>query len=166
MKKKMIALIVSMLLFLILFFAGYLYYMLHSDMEVRTEIRPIDDETYQTLGALEYVDHPEQKNFRNLLFTFKFKYSDGVENIQTELTEPFSQLLTTDVYWSGEGFEYDDTKRKEYTAKQEIVLYMGEISEDELIDLLNEGMFIVTWTEDGKEKRKEFKIGETAIFIQ
>ena len=80
------------------------------------ENRPIDDETYQTLGALEYVDHPEQKNFRNLLFTFKFKYSDGVENIQTELTEPFSQLLTTDVYWSGEGFEYDDTKRKEYTA--------------------------------------------------
>jgi len=133
-------------------------------MEIRTEIKPIDDETYQTLGALEYVEHPEQENFRKLLFTFTFKYSNA-ENIQTEMPKSFKELLTSDIYWVGKETEYDDFKRNEYIVKQEIVLYMGEVSEDELVDLLKDGVFIVTWEEDGKEKREEFNIGEKVIFI-
>jgi len=163
-KRKVIGLIVTFLLFLIFFGAGFIYLMVHPSMEIRTEIKPIDDETYQTLGALEYVEHPEQENFRKLLFTFTFKYSNA-ENIQTEMPKSFKELLTSDIYWVGKETEYDDFKRNEYIVKQEIVLYMGEVSEDELVDLLKDGVFIVTWEEDGKEKREEFNIGEKVIFI-
>lgn len=163
-KRKVIGLIVTLLLFLIFFCAGFIYLMVHPSMEIRTEIKPIDDETYQSLGALEYVEHPEQQNFRNLLFTFKFKYSNA-ENIRTEMSKSFKELLTSDVYWVGEDTEYDDIDHNEYIVKQDIVLYMGEVSEDELVDLLNDGVFTVTWEEDGKEMRDEFNIGETVLFI-
>lgn len=135
-------------------------------MQIRTEITPIDDETYQTLGALEYVEHPDQKNFRKMLFTFKFKYSNQVENINTEMSESIRNLLSSNVYWTGEGFEYDNIDKKEYIVQEEIVLYTGEITEEEIKERLKEGVFVVKWIEDGEEKQKEYNIGETVMFIQ
>ncbi len=135
-------------------------------MQIRTEITPIDDETYQTLGTLEYVEHPDQKNFRKMLFTFKFKYSNQVENINTEMSESIRNLLSSNVYWTGEGFEYDNIDKKEYIVQEEIVLYTGEITEEEIKERLKEGVFVVKWIEDGEEKQKEYNIGETVMFIQ
>ncbi|MBB5149694.1 hypothetical protein [Ureibacillus thermosphaericus] len=166
MKRKVIALIVTMFLFIVLFISGYLYYLNNPYMQIRTEITPIDDETYQTLGALEYVEHPDQKNFRKMLFTFKFKYSNQVENINTEMSESIRNLLSSNVYWTGEGFEYDNIDKKEYIVQEEIVLYTGEITEEEIKERLKEGVFVVKWIEDGEEKQKEYNIGETVMFIQ
>ncbi|MEK4284494.1 MULTISPECIES: hypothetical protein [Ureibacillus] len=166
MKRKVIALIVTMFLFIVLFISGYLYYLNNPYMQIRTEITPIDDETYQTLGTLEYVEHPDQKNFRKMLFTFKFKYSNQVENINTEMSESIRNLLSSNVYWTGEGFEYDNIDKKEYIVQEEIVLYTGEITEEEIKERLKEGVFVVKWIEDGEEKQKEYNIGETVMFIQ
>lgn len=166
MKRKVIALLATSILFIILFTAGYLYSLNRPYMQIRTEITAIDDETYQTLGALEYVEHSDQKYFRKLNFSFKFKYSDQIEDIETEMSESLKNLLTSDVYWTGSGFEYDNTAKKEYIVQEEIVLYMGEISEEEIIERLNEGVLTVKWMEDGEEKQKEYNIGESVMFVQ
>lgn len=134
-------------------------------MQIRTEISPVSDETYDTIGGLQDVEHPEQENFKQLLFTFKFKYSNRVENVQTELTSYFRELLTSDVYWTGGGYEYDDTDRNEYIHRVEATIYMGDISEEELVERLSKGTLIVTWMEDGEEKREELNLGENVVFL-
>lgn len=135
-------------------------------MEIQTTIMPIDDETYQSLGALQYVEHPEQENFHQLLFTFKYKYSNQVEEIETEIIPSFRELLSDEIYWTGGGYQYDDSNRKLYTHQEEITIYTGEISEDEIIDLLSKGTLLVKWLENGEEKTETFNIGESAMFTK
>lgn len=164
--RKTIWLMVTLILFLLFFVSGYLYHLFAPGMEIRTVITPIDKETYQSLESVEYAEHPEQKNFRKLTFTFTFKYSDKMKDIKAEMSEPLKNLLTYDVYWTGESFSFDDEKRNKFIVQEDIVLYMGEVSEEDLVKLLDDGVFIVAWMEDGKEKRKEFNLGETVLFIQ
>lgn len=133
-------------------------------MKISTEIFPITDEAYQSIGGLEYIEHPEQENFKQLLFTFKFKYSNRVENVRTEFTHYFKDLLTSKIYWTGSHFYFDDTNRNEYIYQEDIIIYTGDISEEEIVELLSTGTFIVTWIEDGEERRKEFNLGENITF--
>ncbi len=143
----------------------YLYYQNSSIIQVRTEISPVDDVTYETISGLESVAHPEQEHFKKLVFTFTFHYTEEVEEYHLNLPE-FNQLLGHDIYWTGGFYEFDDTEKNEFIREEEIIIYTGEVSNREIINLLSKGTVILTWRENGEDYLKEYNIGESVVFLK
>lgn len=151
-------------MFFIFFVLGYVYYLQQSNFYIRTEIKPVNQTIYESIEGKEYVDDPEIEHFRLLVFTFKLKYPKQVENIKIEMPLTFRQILTSSIYWTGESGEFNDLKRRVFMYEEEVILYTATVSNEELVDLLSKGRFIVTWTENGEEKVEEFLIEETIEF--
>ncbi|MFY3790648.1 hypothetical protein ACOQFO_02850 [Ureibacillus sp. MALMAid1270] len=154
-------------LFIGLLIAGvYLYYQNNPSTQIRTEISTVDEKTYDSIGGLEHVNHPEQENFKQLLFTFKFSYTDDVEEYHFELDQDFRNLLGDDIYWFGNQYEFDTPETHEFTHEENIVIYTGEVSNDEIKDLLSKGIVTLSWKENGEEIVKEYNIGESVVFLK
>lgn len=144
----------------------FLYYQNSPIVQVRTEISPVDNETYETIGGLESVAHPEQEHFKKLIFTFKFNYTEEVEEYHLNLPHNLDQLLGHDIYWTGGYYEFDDIEKNEFIHEEEIIIYTGEISNKEIINLLSKGTVTFTWKENGEDFMKEYNVGESVVFLK
>lgn len=154
-------------LFIGVLIAGvYLYYQNNPSVQIRTEISPVDEKTYDMIGGLDSVNHPEQENFKQFIFTFIFNYTNDVEEFHFVMDQNIEDLLGDGIYWFGESSEFDNTDIREFTYKNKIIIYTGEVSNKEIKDLLRKGNVTLAWKESGEEILKEYNIGESVIFLK
>lgn len=161
MLKKLILLIITFFLFLVFFIIGFVYSLQQTNFYIRTDIVPIDEATYEALEDKEYFEDSKQENFRQLKFIFKCKYAKKVENIEIMMPYSFRELLSSTIYQSGDFYKNNDLKHRTFIYREEAILYTGEVSEQEILELLSKGVLKVTYLEEGIEKEKEFPIGES-----
>ncbi|RTQ93323.1 hypothetical protein [Lysinibacillus telephonicus] len=136
----------------------------HPNVIIETQISPVDDKTYDSIGSLEYVKNPEKDNFKLLKSLVKVTYPKNVQNVEIEFSKTYKELLGDDIYWTGEIWEYphpDDNTIEHY---HEIIIYTGETNEQQLKDMLSKGTMKVTWKENEKVISEKHTLDEAVLF--
>ncbi|KGR89934.1 hypothetical protein CD30_14460 [Ureibacillus massiliensis 4400831 = CIP 108448 = CCUG 49529] len=166
MKKKVIISSVLLLLIGIIAISFYTYYQFNPTIVVRTEISQVDDETYKQIGGLENVKYPEQENFKQLVFSIRVMHSDKIEDVKIETSNSISELLGKEIYWTGEYWELEEPDKRQYEHHNEMIIYTGEVIDEDIENLLRKGTVSISWKMNGEEKSKTYNIGETIVFLK
>ena len=146
------------------YFVMYVYYQSHPKVMIKTEIAPVDDETYSSIGGLDHVNFPEKENFKQLKSLIKVSYSNKVKDVEIELSKELSELLGEDIYWSGKEWDFPHQDENIVEHYNEIIIYTGETNEQQLKEILRKGTIEVTWNENGKSKSEKHTYDESVVF--
>ncbi|MFF5995094.1 hypothetical protein AAGS61_10095 [Lysinibacillus sp. KU-BSD001] len=144
----------------------YIHRQYNPAIVMHTEISGVDDETYESIGGLEVVKYPEQENFKQLIFSLNVIYSNKIEDIQINMPYSFIELLSREIYWTGSGWEFPDPNKRHVQHHYKVIMYIGEITKEDIENLLDKGYVTVSWKLNGEEKSKEYNIGESIIFLK
>lgn len=164
MKKRLVLLYIAVIGIIIVI--KYIHFQNNPIIAVRVEISGIDDETYDSIGRLDYVKHPKKGNFKELELSGDVYYSKNIEEVQFSMPDSFIDLLGKDIYWNGGGWEDASISKRYSQYYSKAIIYVGEVTEAEIKNKLNKGYFNVYWYIDGEEKKKEYNIGESLRFVK
>jgi hypothetical protein len=141
----------------------YVYYQSHPKVMIETEISQVDDKTYRSIGGLSHVKYPEKENFKQLKSLIKVSYSKNIEDVEIELSKPYSELLGKDIYWTGKNWQYPHPDENFIEHYDEIIIYMGGTTEDQLKEMLSKGTITVTWKENEKVMKEKHTLDESVL---
>lgn len=136
----------------------------HPNVMIETQISPVDDKTFDSIGGLEYVKYPEKDNFKLLKSLVKVSYPENVQNVEIEFSKTYKELLGEDIYWTGENWEYPHPDENIIEHYHEIIIYTGETNEQQLKDILSKGTMNVTWKENEKVMSEQHTLDEALLF--
>lgn len=144
----------------------YLYFQTNPAVLIRTEISPIDDETYKQLVLFDKKKFSDKSNFQEISFSLKINYPREIQNLEVQIPKYFIDLLGSDIYFGAKYKEYNDVKQSQFVHEAEIILYTGEVSKEQIKNKLNDGNVYLGWDYKGERVLQTYNIGDTVVYIK
>ncbi|KGR79240.1 hypothetical protein CD29_07820 [Ureibacillus manganicus DSM 26584] len=133
---------------------------------LRTEISPIDEETFMQLGSYEKNKSKDQNNYQEVSFSLKVNYPNEIENLEVRIPQYFSELFGNDIYLGAKYKESNNKEKYQFIHEAEILLYTGNVTNEEIRNILDEGIVNLSWVYEGENIQQKYNIGDSVIFIK
>lgn len=135
-------------------------------VSITSEISTLTALEYLTVGTAS-IENPTKDDFRKFTFKLYVENSDEIESRKISLPD-YHELFNDDrsggKYWYGSNMKQDNEGATTAEYTYDIMLFTRDISNDDIINVLNSEDVIVSWTYKGETNKILYRIGDITEF--